>query len=75
MLILSSVVILPRFDSSRTSHPNVTKAGTEVSTAKGDLYTDGARTMPGPVDINDVFAWENAARYRAAGKIVGKPAG
>ncbi|HZJ49099.1 MAG TPA: hypothetical protein VFD97_08735 [Acidimicrobiia bacterium] len=69
------MVILPRFDSSRTSHPNVTKAGTEVSAAKGDLYTDGARMMPGPVDINDVFAWEKAARYRAATGSLGKADG
>ena len=58
----------------RTSHPSVTEASTEVSAAKGDLYTDGGRASPGPVDINDVFAWENAARSRAADESVGKPA-
>jgi hypothetical protein len=58
----------------RTAHPSVTEANTEVPAAKGDLYTDGARALPGPVDINDVFAWENAARSRAADGSVGKPA-
>jgi hypothetical protein len=41
---------------SRTSHPSVTEASTGVSAAKGDLYTGGDRVLPGPVDINDVFA-------------------
>ena len=57
----------------RTSHPSVTEASTEVSAAKGDLYTAGTRALPGPVDINDVFAWENAVRCRTADEIVGKP--
>ncbi len=56
----------------RTSHPSVTEANTEVSAAKGDLYTVGGRALPGPVDINDVFAWENAPRYRAADGSVGR---
>jgi hypothetical protein len=58
----------------RTSHPSITEAETEVSAAKGDLYTDGCRGSPGPVDINDVFAWENTARNRAADESVGKTA-
>jgi hypothetical protein len=32
----------------RTSHPSITEAHTEVSAAKGDLYTAGSRALPGP---------------------------